>query len=100
MIKSKRKAHLRVPKSISKKGKTVSQKKISSGKKAKKSMKQITGDMSIMQVMRSSPSSVEKLLNMGMGCCGCQFAMMETLEQGCATHGLDLKKVLTELNKE
>jgi hybrid cluster-associated redox disulfide protein len=52
-----------------------------------------------MEVMRSNPDSVAKLLNMGMGCCGCHFAMMETLEQGCAAHGLDIKKVLEELNK-
>jgi len=70
-------------------------------KKSKKKVKVgklITGDMSIMDAMRSRPEVVEKLLNMGMGCCGCQFAMMETLEQGCAVHGLDVKKVLRELN--
>jgi hybrid cluster-associated redox disulfide protein len=35
---------------------------------------------------------------MGMGCGGCQFAMMETIEQGAIVHGLDVKKVLKELN--
>jgi len=53
-----------------------------------------------MEVMKTNPDSVSKLLNMGMGCCGCHFAMMETLEQGCAVHGLDIKKVLVELNKK
>ncbi|MEI7719149.1 MAG: DUF1858 domain-containing protein [archaeon] len=65
-----------------------------------KAGKLVTGEMTIMEVMRSRPDSVEKLLNMGMGCCGCHFAMMETLEQGCAAHGLDIKKVLAELNKK
>lgn len=73
--------------------------KVPSKKKSKKTVK-ITGDMTIMEVMRSNPDSVAKLLNMGMGCCGCHFAMMETLEQGCAAHGLDIKKVLVELNKK
>jgi len=72
--------------------------KVSSKKKSKKTVK-VTGEMTIIEVMRSRPDSVEKLLNMGMGCCGCHFAMMETLEQGCAAHGLDIKKVLVELNK-
>ena len=77
------------------KSKSVSKKKVSKQKKSG-----ITGEMSIMDVMRTRPESVEKLLNMGMGCCGCHFAMMETLEQGCAVHGLDIKKVLAELNKK
>jgi hybrid cluster-associated redox disulfide protein len=72
--------------------------------KAKKSLREsvlqhkIVGSMTIMQVMQANPDSVAKLLNMGMGCCGCHFAMMETLEQGCAAHGLDLEEVLKELN--
>lgn len=74
-------------------------KKKSSKKVSKKSIKKVTGKMTIMEVMRTNPDSVSKLLNMGMGCCGCSFAMMETLEQGCAAHGLDIKKVLKELNK-
>jgi len=74
-------------------------KKKSSKKKSQKSIKKITGSMTIMEVMKTNPDSVAKLLNMGMGCCGCHFAMMETLEQGCAAHGLDIKKVLEELNK-
>lgn len=73
---------------IKKKSKSIS-------KKAK-----VTGSMTIMEVMKKNPDSVAKLLNMGMGCCGCHFAMMETLEQGCAAHGLDVKVVLAELNKK
>jgi hybrid cluster-associated redox disulfide protein len=56
--------------------------------------------MTIFQAMRVRPDSVEKLLNMGMGCGGCQFAMMETIEQGAIVHGLDVKKVLKELNSK
>lgn len=58
----------------------------------------ITGDMTIYQAMRVRPEVVGKLLNMGMGCGGCQFAMMETIEQGSIVHGLDVEKVLKELN--
>ena len=59
----------------------------------------ITRDMTIFQAMRMRPDAVEKLLNMGMGCGGCQFAMMETIEQGAMVHGLDVEKVLKEINK-
>jgi hybrid cluster-associated redox disulfide protein len=67
-------------------------------KKSSKKKVEITKDMTIFQAMRMRPDSVEKLLNMGMGCGGCQFAMMETIEQGAMVHGLDVKKVLKELN--
>ena len=64
----------------------------------KKTVK-ITGDMTIGDVMKRKPEAAIKLLNMGLGCGGCQFAMVETLEQGCAMHGIDIKKVLKEINK-
>lgn len=67
-------------------------------KKSRSKVKEITGDMTIYQAMRARPEVVEKLLNMGMGCGGCQFAMMETIEQGAMVHGQDVKKVLKELN--
>jgi len=67
--------------------------------KAQKGNAIIVGDMKIGEVMKKNPEAAMKLLKMGLGCGGCQFAMFETLEQGCAMHGLDIKKVLKEINK-
>lgn len=78
--------------------KNISKTKKKSSAPGKKT--EITGDMTIFQAMRARPDAVEKLLNMGMGCGGCQFAMMETIEQGAVVHGLDIKKVLKELNSK
>jgi len=68
-------------------------------KTVKKKVVKIAGDMTIGEVMKRKPDAAMKLLNMGLGCGGCQFAMIETLEQGCMIHGLDIKKVLEEINK-
>lgn len=68
-------------------------------KKVNKKAVKITGDMTIGDVMKKKPEVAMQLLGMGLGCGGCQFAMIETLEQGCAMHGLDIKKVLKEINK-
>jgi hybrid cluster-associated redox disulfide protein len=68
-------------------------------KKISKKVAIVTGDMTIGEVMKRKPEAAMKLLNMGLGCGGCHFAMIETLEQGCCMHGLDVKKVLAEINK-
>lgn len=64
-----------------------------------KNKDKLTKEMTIGEIMEKSPDSIEKLLNLGLGCCGCYFASMETLEQGCSAHGLDVQEVLEELNK-
>lgn len=61
--------------------------------------KKITKDMTITEVMELNPEYVGKLLNMGLGCGGCHFAMIETLEQGCRAHGLDADEVIKELTE-
>lgn len=66
--------------------------------KKSKPQKKISKEMMLAEVMRCRPDSIEKLLRMGLGCCGCSFAQMETLEQGCIAHGLDVKEVLKKLN--
>ena len=43
--------------------------------------------------------AVEILMNKGIYCLGCPMAMQENLEQGCLAHGLDVNKILEELNK-
>lgn len=59
----------------------------------------ITRDMLIGEILREKPEAVETLLRFGMGCIGCPSSQMESLEQAAMVHGIDLEKLLEELNK-
>lgn len=59
----------------------------------------ITKDTMISEILRINPKSAEILMRYGMGCLGCPSAQMETLEQAAMVHGIDLSKLLEELNK-
>ena len=45
-----------------------------------------------------NPKAVDILSEFGMGCLGCPSATMETLEQACYIHGLELEEVMNKLN--
>lgn len=58
----------------------------------------VNKDMTIGELVKNYPASVEILMSFGMGCVGCPSAQMETIEEAATVHGLDLEKLLTELN--
>ena len=58
----------------------------------------INKKMTFAELIEASPEAAKKLAERGMFCCGCPMAMMETLEQGCEAHGVDVDEVLQELN--
>jgi hybrid cluster-associated redox disulfide protein len=58
----------------------------------------ITKDTTILEVVKKHPETVEVFQKHGLSCVGCPFAMMETLEQGAKSHGIDLEKLLKDLN--
>ena len=58
----------------------------------------ITKDMTIGEVVRQNPESVQVLMNFGMGCVGCPSAQAETLEEAATVHGLNLEDLMTALN--
>ena len=60
----------------------------------------ITKDQTIGQVLQVNPKAAQILMNFGMGCLGCPSATMETLEQACYIHGLDLNEVMNKLNEK
>lgn len=59
----------------------------------------ITKDMAIGEVVDKYPETAEVFMKHGLRCMGCMMAMMETLEQGARSHGIDLKKLMKELNE-
>lgn len=58
----------------------------------------ITGDMSITEVVEKYPKTADVLLSYGMHCFGCLAARYENLEQGALAHGIDVPKLLQDLN--
>ena len=58
----------------------------------------ITKDMTIGEVVRQFPDSVEVLMSFGMGCVGCPSAQAETLEEAAMVHGLNLDDLMAKLN--
>jgi len=59
--------------------------------------KKITRKTKFTQVMKNK-KAVEVLMSHGIYCMGCPRASTETLEQGLESHGLDVNKVLDEIN--
>ncbi len=60
---------------------------------------QITKDMTIGEIVRNFPNSIEILMSFGMGCVGCPSAQGESLEEAAMVHGMDIEKLLEALNK-
>lgn len=58
----------------------------------------ITKDMLIGQILETKADAANVLMANGMGCLGCPSSQSETLEQAAEIHGLDINKLITELN--
>lgn len=58
----------------------------------------VTKDMIIADVLKANPNAAMILMNNGMGCLGCPSSQSETLEQAVDIHGMDIEKLLEELN--
>ena len=57
-------------------------------------------DTKIGEILEKAPEKAEILLDVGMHCLGCPASQMETLEEACEVHGIDVEEVLTKLNEE
>ena len=53
----------------------------------------------ICEVLQKSKNAADILISFGFHCLGCPSAQMETLEEACMVHGVDVKDVLKALNK-
>ena len=49
----------------------------------------VTKDMTFAAVLRMHPDVAKVLAKFNLGCVGCMGAQAESLEQGCAAHGVD-----------
>ena len=55
-------------------------------------------DTRIGEILEKTPEKAEILLNVGMHCIGCPASQMETLEEACDVHGIDVEEVVEKLN--
>jgi hybrid cluster-associated redox disulfide protein len=62
-------------------------------------MAKITKDMLLGDVVKKHPEAVEVFFNSGMGCAMCHMASHETIGDGAKAHGVDVKKLVQDLNK-
>ncbi len=91
---------------IKPKAKKILKKKVAKNKVVKskvvKIKKEITGKTNIQDAFAMNPKVGEILFQSGIGCFGCAFAPVETIEEGMKAHGLtkkEIDKLLKEMNR-
>ena len=62
-------------------------------------MAKVTKETMIGELLNIDQNITPMLLGIGMHCLGCPSSQMETIEEACAVHGIDVDSLLTELNK-
>ena len=60
---------------------------------------EIKKDMTIGELLEKAPEKAEILLEAGMHCLGCPASQMETIEEACGVHGIDVDEIIEKLNK-
>ena len=59
----------------------------------------ITKQMKIDEVLKKHPKTVTVFTKHGFHCIGCAAASFESIEQGALAHGVDVEKLIKDLNK-
>lgn len=55
-------------------------------------------DSKIGEILEKAPEKAEILLEMGMHCLGCPASQMESIEEACEVHGIDVEDLVKKLN--
>lgn len=61
-------------------------------------MTEVTKDMIIGQILQIDPGVAPILMEAGMHCLGCPSSQMESIEDACAVHGIDVDSLIQKLN--
>ena len=59
----------------------------------------ITKDMKIAEIVEKHPKTLQVFMQHGLHCVGCAAGRFESLEQGAGAHGIDIDKLVKDLNK-
>ena len=62
-------------------------------------MTKVDKSMIIGDILRVDATIAPILMAAGMHCIGCPSAQVETIEQACEVHGIELEELLKALNK-
>ena len=62
-------------------------------------MAKITADMTIMDVLRMDRETTQIFMSYGLHCLGCPGASMESIGDAGRVHGIDVSKLIEDLNK-
>ena len=54
----------------------------------------------IGEILEKAPEKADILLEVGMHCLSCPASQMESLEEACEVHGIDVDEVLSKLNEK
>lgn len=60
---------------------------------------EINENMTIVEALKAKPAAAKTFMSHGMHCVGCAIAAGETIAQAAGTHGIDVKKLIEDLNK-
>ena len=60
---------------------------------------QINKDMLIHELIEIDPGNAAILMASGMHCVGCPASAMESLEEACAVHGMDVDEVIDAITE-
>lgn len=52
----------------------------------------------IGEILEVAPEKADILLEAGMHCLGCPASQMETLEEACSVHGINVDELVEKLN--
>lgn len=63
-------------------------------------MQRINRNMIIGEILRIDSGLVPILLDAGMHCLGCPSSQMESLEDACMVHGMDVEVLVEKLNAQ
>jgi hybrid cluster-associated redox disulfide protein len=59
----------------------------------------ISKNMTFGEVLKKYPQTVKIFFQYGMHCFGCHLSVEETIEQGAMAHGVEVDKLIDDLNK-
>lgn len=66
----------------------------------KKSVKEITKDMTIGDVLKIDENLADVFMGFGMHCLYCPMSQMETLEEASSVHDIDVNLLVKKLNEK
>jgi len=62
-------------------------------------MQYVTKTMIIGEILQINPGLVPILLNSGMHCLGCPSSQVESLQDACEVHGINVDSLVDKLNE-